>query len=679
MAITYVGNTRHWANVTTSYVVSLTSLVSGTNSAPTISDVVIVNTGWTSTSNGAPTVTTAGYIGLVADQYANDTRDANAAFAYKIMGATPDTTVTVAAANNVTFGSAAVVYVYRGISTATAFLPLSLASVAINISNPRSRAITPEKSGQVVISGGFATADNSPVAKSGPSLWINVVNSLGSGATMSGIAMFAAYTSTVSGTAVQAPVWYGGETSTSDSAIGFVAALNPDVTPPTVALNTPADSATGQVLAPTLNFTGTDTESQAVEYEVQVDTANTFNSTSLASDNFNRADENPIGGNWTNNALGEGADNQLKIVSNQLQAVTAATSCEAYWNATTFSGSMETYFTVVTKPGATQRIALSWLQSPGSGAWDGYQAVWNDVSGAANDTLVIERVDNSAATTLASITLEYNTNDVIAFRRNANGIYEVLQNGTIVLSTAPDTTYTGNFYAAVTIRDTTGVVDNWGVRTPVIDAFSTTDAGFTSGHPFASAVAKDYTVQSSLTNNTVYYWRVRAIDPAGSNTWGAWSSTRSFTTRPKSAALTGTITASVGEADIVTGGKTLIITLTDDTWIAAGGASFDLQRDEIIAGVTSAQSELTGWNLVPKVLQSLGGVVRTSDTVVTITWDAFATYNITANETITVTVPSTALTGAGALVATPTFSISASGVVQTIEANGFMTTNTGYW
>ena len=138
------------------------------------------------------------------------------------------------------------------------------------------------------------------------------------------------------------------------------------------------------------------------------------------------------------------------------------------------------------------------------------------------------------------------------------------------------------------------------------------------------------------------------------------------------AVLTGTITSSVNESDIVTGGKTLIITLTNDTWIAAGAGSFDLQRDEIIAGVTSAQSEATGWNLVPKLSQSLGGVVRTSDTVVTITWDAFATYNITATETITVTVPSTAVTGAGAIVATPTFTITAVGgsTVKTLAALG---------
>ena len=124
------------------------------------------------------------------------------------------------------------------------------------------------------------------------------------------------------------------------------------------------------------------------------------------------------------------------------------------------------------------------------------------------------------------------------------------------------------------------------------------------------------------------------------------------------ALVTGTITASVTEADIVAGSKTLIITLSGDTWIAAGAGSFDLQRDEIIAGVTSAQNEAFGWNLVPKVLQSLGGVVRTSDTVVTITLDAFSTYNITAQETITVTVPATALViGAASIIATPTFTI----------------------
>ena len=124
-----------------------------------------------------------------------------------------------------------------------------------------------------------------------------------------------------------------------------------------------------------------------------------------------------------------------------------------------------------------------------------------------------------------------------------------------------------------------------------------------------------------------------------------------------SAAITGTITASVTETDIVNGGKTLIITLTNDTWIAAGAASFDLQRDEIIQGADSAQGEALGWNLQVRDTEVVTAVVRTSDTVVTWTLTASALYNITAQETITVTVPGTALVGGNAIVATPTFTI----------------------
>jgi hypothetical protein len=61
-----------------------------------------------------------------------------------------------------------------------------------------------------------------------------------------------------------------------------------------------------------------------------------------------------------------------------------------------------------------------------------------------------------------------------------------------------------------------------------MSAVSTTDAGFTAGHPFASGAALDYTVQTALAGD-IYYWRVRAIDPTGTNTYGAWSSVRSFT------------------------------------------------------------------------------------------------------------------------------------------------------
>ena len=127
------------------------------------------------------------------------------------------------------------------------------------------------------------------------------------------------------------------------------------------------------------------------------------------------------------------------------------------------------------------------------------------------------------------------------------------------------------------------------------------------------------------------------------------------------AAISGTATASINEDDIVAGGKTIIITLTGGTWVASG-ASFDAQRQNIINGLDSAQSELLGWDNVVKALQGVGGVVRTSNTVVTITLDAQLTYNITAQETITVTVPTSAiLTSSIAVVGTPTFTVDVAG------------------
>ena len=123
------------------------------------------------------------------------------------------------------------------------------------------------------------------------------------------------------------------------------------------------------------------------------------------------------------------------------------------------------------------------------------------------------------------------------------------------------------------------------------------------------------------------------------------------------ATVSGTAIASITEADVVAGGKTIIITLTGDTWIAAGAASFDLQRANILQGLDSAQGEALGWNLQVRDLEVVTAVVRTSDTVVTITLSAAALYDITAQETITVTVPSTAVVSGQSIVAAPTFTV----------------------
>ena len=124
------------------------------------------------------------------------------------------------------------------------------------------------------------------------------------------------------------------------------------------------------------------------------------------------------------------------------------------------------------------------------------------------------------------------------------------------------------------------------------------------------------------------------------------------------AVLTGTIVAAgVLENNMVAGAETTIITLDGDTWLATGGA-FDGSRAAILAGITSAQSEVLGWNNEIRDKEVVTAVVRTSATVVTITWTASPLYDITISESITVTVPASALTtSADPVIATPLLTI----------------------
>ena len=103
------------------------------------------------------------------------------------------------------------------------------------------------------------------------------------------------------------------------------------------------------------------------------------------------------------------------------------------------------------------------------------------------------------------------------------------------------------------------------------------------------------------------------------------------------ASVTGTATASITEADIVTGGKEVIITLTGDTWIAAGTGAIGTQEQSlaICQSLDSAQAEAAGWDAEVKANFVHTDIVRTSATVATITLGAESSYDITAQETIT--------------------------------------------
>ena len=96
------------------------------------------------------------------------------------------------------------------------------------------------------------------------------------------------------------------------------------------------------------------------------------------------------------------------------------------------------------------------------------------------------------------------------------------------------------------------------------------------------------------------------------------------------------------------------------------------------------QSEEAGWDAVVKAGLAASDVVRSSDTVVTITVLAASGYSVVAAETITVSVPSTAVTSANGITGSPTVvimgdagtltvsgSIASSAVEGTLKDSGY--------
>ena len=165
----------------------------------------------------------------------------------------------------------------------------------------------------------------------------------------------------------------------------------------------------------------------------------------------------------------------------------------------------------------------------------------------------------------------------------------------------------------------------------------------------AYSIANNETVGMAIPAETLV---TSTLDLTVSNTFGITAQT------PVTATLSGTVAPSVMENNIVSGGRTIILTLSDDTWVAAG-ATFDAQRQNIINGLDAATTPTNGWNNeIRDGSLAVGNVVRTSDTVVTITLPADAQYDITANETITATIPASALViSAIDIVTSPTFDI----------------------
>ena len=312
------------------------------------------------------------------------------------------------------------------------------------------------------------------------------------------------------------------DSSTSDGAIaqpatasssGYrgqtVEILAPE-TSPTVALSSPADASSGSDTTPDLTFTGTDSEADDVRYEVQVDTVNTFDS-SLGTEAVDQQ-QNSTGASF---GFGENA-----IVRYRGQVFTngvAGKLTKIGFSRNVGSYGIKVYIDTVDGSNLPAHAVGSELYSftiPNASLVSGYGeyalpvgltltagtkyvmylAPWDTVGNAYHD-------DYQDAQGIASI---------------SGGVTEVTNNN--------GTWSTEN----LTFRYKTYITP----AGPLLDEISGTDAGFSgspdNSDPFTSGQAITHTIQSALAGGT-YYWRVRAKDPSGSNAYGAWATTRSFT------------------------------------------------------------------------------------------------------------------------------------------------------
>lgn len=116
-----------------------------------------------------------------------------------------------------------------------------------------------------------------------------------------------------------------------------------------------------------------------------------------------------------------------------------------------------------------------------------------------------------------------------------------------------------------------------------------------------------------------------------------------------SANLTGTLLKAItSETNIVTGGRELIITLTDGQWVTDIDTD-DAKRSALFAGLV-ATTETAEWGKVVAALKAAGktAITRTDNNTVTILLPAVASYNISANQYISLVIPPVCIIGAKA-------------------------------
>lgn len=256
-ALSYVGGATTTGN-SAAYNLSLTSLVGGVASAPAAGDLVVVSAGFVSTSNGNPGVGTAGYT-EVADLYGNDNRDANFSVNWKVMGASPDTTVSCNGSGLATDGAVCAAQVWRGVDQSTPMDTAATTATGNNSSVPDGPSIIPASTGAVVIATGLGTGTSVDTSVTAPVGYTNQVDTTVDPGNAAIVGMASkAWTSGAENPAV----WTTWTTSTGDS-WGAVTLAIRSATKPSVTTDSASADVTSATLFGSISATGGEDANQS--------------------------------------------------------------------------------------------------------------------------------------------------------------------------------------------------------------------------------------------------------------------------------------------------------------------------------------------------------------------------------------------------------------------------------
>jgi hypothetical protein len=154
VAISFVGSFVGTHAATTAQTVAFSNLRNSSNATPTLAqnDIVFVAVENASTiQRAAGALVPSTYTASGSADYQNDTNDSNFQVSYKVMGATPDTSVAIPASNATTAGVGYAIYVFRGVDTTNPFDATTVVTGNNNTGIANAAAITPTTAGAWVV------------------------------------------------------------------------------------------------------------------------------------------------------------------------------------------------------------------------------------------------------------------------------------------------------------------------------------------------------------------------------------------------------------------------------------------------------------------------------------------------------------------------------------------------